>query len=201
MIIGIVQEISETYYNAKTILKLLGIEKIDFVIATDYKLCNILLGLSPHGAKHRCPYCIAPYTDFCNPRRQKCNLRTLGDIRHWHRKFKDHCETKYPHDPSLGKKDAQHFYNCIEEPLFNLPDVTYIWDILPLFELHLRLGIINDLVRLLNDRWSKCTTDKDPFWKFCDENGIKKSTYRGNALEGPQTLILLEKLDLHRVLA
>ena len=48
----------------------------------------------------------------------------------------------------------------------------------------------------MNDRWSKCTTDKDPFWKFCDENGIKKSTYRGNALEGPQTLILLEKLDL-----
>lgn len=196
LIIGIVQEISETYYNAKTILKLLGIEKIDFVIATDYKLCNILLGLSPHGAKHRCPYCIATYTDFSNPRRQKCKLRTLGDIRHWHRKFKNHCEEKYPHDPSLGKKDVKHFYNCLEEPLFNLPDDTYIWDILPLFELHLRLGIINDLVRLLNDRWSKCTTDKDPFWKFCDENGIKKSTYRGNALEGPQTLILLEKLDL-----
>ena len=48
----------------------------------------------------------------------------------------------------------------------------------------------------MNDRWSKYTTDKDPFWKFCDENGIKKSTYRGNALEGPATLILLEKLDL-----
>ena len=33
------------------------------------------------------------------------------------------------------------FFNCIEEPLFNLPDDTYILDILPLFELHLRLGV------------------------------------------------------------
>ena len=34
------------------------------------------------------------------------------------------------------------------------------------------------------------------FWKFCDQNGIKKITYRGNALEGPGTLKLLSKLDL-----
>ena len=62
--------------------------------------------------------------------------------------------------------------------------------------MHLRLGFINNLVKELNDRWSACTNEVDPFWKFCDENGIKKSTYRGNALEGPQTLLLLEKLDL-----
>ena len=55
LIIAIVQDIAETYFNAKTILKLLEIEKIDFVIATDYKLCNILLGLSSHASKFRCP--------------------------------------------------------------------------------------------------------------------------------------------------
>ena len=71
------------------------------------------------------------------------NLRTLGDIKEWHRKFKQDCEQNYPTDPSMGKKDAMDFYNCIEEPLFNLSDTTYIWDILPLFELHLQLGFIN----------------------------------------------------------
>ena len=71
------------------------------------------------------------------------NLRTLGDIKEWHRKFKQDCEQNYPTDPSMGKKDAMDFYNCIEEPLFNLPDTKYTWDILPLFELHLRLGFIN----------------------------------------------------------
>ena len=198
LIIGIVQDIAETYGNAKIILNLLGIEKIDFVIATDYKLVNILLGLSSHSSKFRCPYCKVPFDDFCNPRRKVCQslLRTLGDIRNWHRKYVEHCQWNYPTNPAKGKKDAMDFFNCIEEPLFNLPDETYIWDILPLFELHLRLGLINNLVTELNQKWSSCTGVPDPFWNFCDTNGIKKSTYRGNALEGPQTLILLEKLDL-----
>ena len=52
------------------------------------------------------------------------------------------------------------------------------------------------LVSELNKKWSTCTGDEDPFWNFCDANSIKKSTNRGNALEGPQTLLLLEKLDL-----
>ena len=94
VIIGIVQKIAETYFNTKTILNLLKIEKIDFVIATDYKLCNILLGLSTHASKFRCPCCKVTYDEFCNHRRQiwQSNLRTLGDIREWHRKFKQHCE-------------------------------------------------------------------------------------------------------------
>ena len=145
VVIGIVEEILETYFNVKTILNIMDIGKIDFVIATDYKLCNILLGLSSHSSKYRCPYCKVPYDEFCNHRRQilQSDLRTLRDIREWHRKFKQHCEQNYPTDPSKGKKDAMDFYNCIEEPLFNLPDATYVWDILPLFELHLRLGLIN----------------------------------------------------------
>ena len=198
MIIAIVQDIAETYFNAKTILKELDIEKIYFVIATDYKLCNILLGLSSHSGKFRCPYCKVPYDAFCDHKRNVCdsNLRTLGDIRYWHNKFKEQCKTNYPGNIEQGKKDAQDFYNCIEEPLFSLPDETYIWDISPLFELHLRVGFINNLVKDLNEKWSQATGETDPFWKFCDENGIKKNTYRGNALEGPQTLLLLKKLDL-----
>ena len=56
-IIGIVEDILETYDNVKAILTLLGLEKIDFVIATDLKLANILLGLSTHSSRFRCPYC------------------------------------------------------------------------------------------------------------------------------------------------
>ena len=52
------------------------------------------------------------------------------------------------------------------------------------------------LVSEMNQKWSTFTGDEDPFWNFCNENSIKKSTYTGKALEGPQTLLLLEKLDL-----
>ena len=81
-------------------------------------------------------------------------------------------------------------------PLFNLPDSTPIWGITPLAELHLRLGCVNSLAEELNKRWSQYGGAEDPFWKFCDTNGIKKITYRGKALEGPGTLKLLSMLDL-----
>ena len=69
VILVIVQDIAETYFNTKTMMNLLKIDKIDFVIATDYKLCNILLGLSPHSGRHRCPYCKVNYINLhpCSP--------------------------------------------------------------------------------------------------------------------------------------
>ena len=198
LIIGIAEAILETYENVKTILELLHLEKIDFFIATDYKLCNMLLGLSSHGAAFRCPFCKVRYTDFHNPNRcaSEGHLRTIGDIRHWATKFKEHYEWNYPENPSEGKKDAMDFYNCIHMPLVDFPDSTLIWDITPLAELHLRLGLINSLAEELNNRWSKQSRIKNPFWTFCDENSIKKITYRGKALEGPGTLKLLSKLDI-----
>ena len=118
VIIGIVQEIAETYYNTKTILNLLNIEKIDFVIATDYKLCNILLGLSSHSSKYKCPYCKVPSDQFCNHRREvlPSDLRTLGDIREWHCKFKLHCEQNYPEDPRKAKKMPWIFTTVLRNP-------------------------------------------------------------------------------------
>ena len=38
LIIGIAQDILETYYNAKTMMDQLKLESIDFIVATDYKL-------------------------------------------------------------------------------------------------------------------------------------------------------------------
>ena len=78
-IICIVEGILETYDNVKTILNLVKIDKIDFVIATDLKLANILLGLSSHSSKFRCPYCNIPFGDFHLPHRKPCraNLRDV----------------------------------------------------------------------------------------------------------------------------
>ena len=59
-------------------------------------------------------------------------------------------------------------------------------DIFPLPELHLMLGCVNGLLTEMNKRWQEEINIENPVWKFCDREGIKKITYRGLALEGPQ---------------
>ena len=59
MIIGIVPEMQENYFNVKRLWLETGIEKISrpFTIATDLKLANILLGLMSHSSQHPCCWC------------------------------------------------------------------------------------------------------------------------------------------------
>lgn len=80
-------------------------------------------------------------------------------------------------------------------PLFDLPDDTLIMDIIPLPELHLMLGCVNNILKELNKRWAESTGLEDPVWHFCDENGIKKITFRGKSLEVPSCVKLLKNLD------
>ena len=59
MIIGIVPEIPENYYNMKRMWLDVGINMFnrEFTIAMDLKLCNILLGLMSHSSMHPCCWC------------------------------------------------------------------------------------------------------------------------------------------------
>ena len=59
MIIAIVPEIQGNYVNVKRLWLESGIDKLkrNFTIATDLKLCNILLGLMSHSSTHPCCWC------------------------------------------------------------------------------------------------------------------------------------------------
>ena len=59
MIIAIVPDIQENYVNVKRLWLEYGIDKLkrNFTIATDLKLCNILLGLMSHTSTHPCCWC------------------------------------------------------------------------------------------------------------------------------------------------
>ena len=50
----------ENYSSCRIIMELLRVDELDSVIAADYELLNILLGLSDHGGKFVCIYCEAP---------------------------------------------------------------------------------------------------------------------------------------------
>ena len=53
------EDLKENYSNYRITMELWRVDELDSVIATDYKLPNILLGLSGHG-NFACIYCEAP---------------------------------------------------------------------------------------------------------------------------------------------
>ena len=74
LILAIVPDIPENYWNLKKLWIESGIHRIKqkFVIATDLKLCNILLGLMSQSSLHPCCWCD---TD-------KHNLKECGETRY-----------------------------------------------------------------------------------------------------------------------
>ena len=76
LILAIVPDIPENYWNLKKLWIESGIHRIErrFVIATDLKLCNILLGLMSHSSLHPCCWCDA----------DKYHLKECGEKRYIH---------------------------------------------------------------------------------------------------------------------
>ena len=60
IVLAYCEDLEENYHNCWTILELLRFNELDSVIAADFKLLNVLLGLSGHGGKCACIYCEAP---------------------------------------------------------------------------------------------------------------------------------------------
>ena len=57
-IIGLVPDVSEHYVNVKRIWINCGINNLkNYTIATDLKLCNVLLGMMSHSSCHLCAWC------------------------------------------------------------------------------------------------------------------------------------------------
>ena len=57
-IIGLVPDVSEDYVNVKRLWMNRGVEHLrNYTVATDSKLCNILLGMMNHSSCHPCAWC------------------------------------------------------------------------------------------------------------------------------------------------
>ena len=59
IVLAYCEDLEENYSNCRILMELLRVDELDSVIAADYKLLNILLGLSSHGGKFACIYCEA----------------------------------------------------------------------------------------------------------------------------------------------
>ncbi len=61
IIIGIVFEVQESFENLSVLLTTLKINSIDFTVAFDLKLANVIVEIQNHSSKHPCTWCEESY--------------------------------------------------------------------------------------------------------------------------------------------
>ena len=129
IIIALVPDVQENYFNVKRLWIEAGLEKFSrrFTIATNLKLCNILLGLMTHSSCHPCCWC-----DITKDRLdQRGESRTIENMMKLFWGF---------FDAKAAKKDAMKYGNVIHPNMFaggDIDESTPIILLVPPPELHL----------------------------------------------------------------
>ena len=160
---------NETWESMKKLFELIKLSELSkFRLSMDLKLTNITLGMSSHSSKFPCPYA------ECYKRN---GIWTIGNPRTFSSLLKNAEEFR---DVGKGdRKQLQNFYNVENPPCFIPEDRNQeVLVTIPPPVLHLRLGIVNFLVLIIETR------HKSEFLRFADSISIAKENYQGRVFQG-----------------
>lgn len=178
-VIGIAPTVKESYVNVKRLWLNSGVDKLQrgYTIATDLKLCNILLGLMNHSSCHPCAWCD---TDKDNLHKVG-NQRTIASLMNM---FWDFFESK------KDKKDAKTFGNVIHPPIIcdDIEDETPVICLIPPPELHLLMGPVNKLYNEMEEKWPQ-----SELW--LKAVNVKKEEYHGGQFNGNDSRKLAKSVE------
>ena len=168
-IIGIVPNILENYFNLKRLWLNVGVNELNrpFTVASDLKLCNILLGLMSHSSLHPCCWCDVEK----NKMNSKGSQRTIASLKNLFWTYLD---------DGAEKQKAKYYRNVIHLPLFNnVPDDTPVLCVVPPPELHLMTGPVNNMFRALKEAWPQADSwlQRCSIYRECLHGG----SFTGNA--------------------
>ena len=179
IVLAYCEDLEENYQNCPTILKLLRFNELDSVIAADFKLLNVLLGLSGHGGKHACIYCEVP------------KGLEVGVIRTFSGLIK--CAEAYKQAGSKPK-NMKDFKNVIDLPLIKVEMDQTILEAVPPPELHCMMGAMNHMLELRR-KYFETNGLEHKLWKWCDGHGVTRRGYNGkNKLDGNNTSQFLSNI-------
>jgi hypothetical protein len=165
IVLAIMQDTQERYENIKEILGVLHLKDIDFSVAADMKLINIVIGIQSYGSTYPCAWCESTGTLTTDGQE-----RTLGRIRQQ--------VAAYRNAGSI-LKSAKSFYNCIHPPLIAGDNSDTILSKIPPPELHIMLGVTNKIFDELNRKW-----EENKAYKWAEERSIVRAHYHGGCLDG-----------------
>ena len=181
-VIAIVPGVQENFYNIKRIWHEAGMNSLNrpFTIATDFKLCNILLGLMSNSSSHPCCWCDVRKAAL----RNKGVSRTIQSLMD---QFWSYFEAK------ATKKNAKEFGNVIHTNVFssgNVDPSTLIILLVPPPELHLMMGPVNKMF----DALSNLSEEVSEEW--IKRLNIKREEYHGGSFCGNDSRRLLKNVSI-----
>ena len=178
---AVAEDLPENYANVKQLWSLVDANSINYFIATDMKLANILFGLQAHTSSHPCSWCEVDSKNLGN----SGALRSFGSLRACLKAFENS-------GSDLSK--AKFFGNVVHDSIVRGSDETLIIDVLPPMELHLLLGIVNHLFKALIAVWQNAE-------RWPASLNIEMSEYHSGQFEGNNCRKLLNNVDTLQRLA
>lgn len=177
-ILALVPDVQENYRNVKLLWIKTGLNTMrhTFSIACDLKLCNMLLGLMPHGSKHPCSWCTAE-KEHLGAAGLPRTMSSLND-QFW----------KY-FDSGRDKRNAKKFSNVIHPSIVRVSEPsTPVIQIIPPPELHLLSGPTASLYSGLEKEWNRA----DLWLRSCN---VERQAMHGLSFTGNSARSLLRNVD------
>lgn len=176
IILGLVQNVQESYGNVKDLWSDIGIDSKHGKVAADLKLCNIMAGIMPASSSYPCTWCEVPKGSL-----ETSTLRTIENIKANYMQWLN----------AGGKKElAKNFKCCISPPIFNVSEDKSLLDMMPPPELHLYLGVVNGIFKHMEKEFKSTALT----WaKTC--NVERQVNFSGESFNGNNCKQLLSKLD------
>ena len=157
------------------VVEKLKLNELNCCIASDLKLINALLGISPHSGKFSCPYCTGSMT------MESGEMRTFGSLAEHHDQFAAN---------GSKPKDMQKLKNVIHPSILKGEPGCKVLPAVPPPELHLLMGAVNwgleQLYLLMN---------ADQLKDRMRTKGISVRGYQGGGLDGNNSNLFLKHLD------
>ena len=133
IILSYVEGMPEKYKNISSIFDHLNLFSCPHILVGDFKVINMLLGLSSHGGKYACPFCEGPCT------LESGELRDFASLHTW-------C-SKYEKEGSI-KKQMYLFKNVINECIIQQNESEKVIHVIPPPELHILMGVVNHVIKV-----------------------------------------------------
>ena len=196
--LAFIEDAKESYDNLEKIIELCGLNSINWTPAFDMKLGLVLLGLGTAASKHPCMFCTMPKDEFANPD----TICTGGELRDFDsiEENANAYQAAAKAHKGKAKLSSKDFANAEHKSLFDpdeLDGTTIVVHVVPPFELHILLGLANDLFDHLFTAMEGLDV-LDILLGFLAPLGLKRSEHFGGQFNGNQSIKLLQSLHLLR---